>query len=87
MINLRYPVDTGRKLNVLCTFNLCPVSMGIYILASLISGMRMSGIAVRSIYVLCLICSTLRDLVPFLQFKKHEKYSWRSVTFGKVAGF
>ena len=23
-----YPVDTGRKLNVLCTFNLRPVSMG-----------------------------------------------------------
>ena len=23
-----YPVDTGRKLNVLCTFNLRPVSNG-----------------------------------------------------------
>ena len=23
-----YPVDTGRKLNVLCTFNLRPVSTG-----------------------------------------------------------
>ena len=27
------------------------------------------------------------DLVPFLQFKKREKYRWRSITFRKVAGF
>ena len=29
------------------------------------------------------ICDALRDLVPFDQFKKREKYSWRSVTFSK----
>ena len=28
----------------------------------------------------------LRDLVPFVQFKKREKRLWRSVT-DKVAGF
>ena len=28
----------------------------------------------------------LRDLVPFVQFKKREKHAWRSVTFIKVAG-
>ena len=28
----------------------------------------------------------LRDLVPFVQFKKCEKHSSRSVTFSKVAG-
>ena len=28
----------------------------------------------------------LRDLVPFIQFKKGEKLPWRSVTFSKVAG-
>ena len=28
----------------------------------------------------------LRDLVPFVQFKKREKHPWRSVTFSKVAG-
>ena len=33
------------------------------------------------------ICDTLRDLIPFLQFKKREKHPWRSVTFSKVAGF
>ena len=33
------------------------------------------------------ICDALRELVPFLQFKKHENRSWRSVTFSKVAGF
>ena len=27
-------------------------------------------------------CDVLRDLVPFLQFKKREKHLWRSVTFG-----
>ena len=33
------------------------------------------------------ICDALRDLVPFVQFKKREKDPWRSVTFSKVAGF
>ena len=32
-------------------------------------------------------CGTLRDLVPFVQFKKREKHPWRSVNFSKVAGF
>ena len=31
--------------------------------------------------------STLRDVVPFVQFQKREKHPWRSVTFSKVAGF
>ena len=31
-------------------------------------------------------CDTLRDLVPFVQFKKREKHPWRSVTFSNVAG-
>ena len=34
-----------------------------------------------------LICGALRDLVPFVQFKKHEKHPWRSANFDKVAGF
>ena len=28
----------------------------------------------------------LRDLIPFLQFKKREKYSWSRVTFSEVVG-
>ena len=28
----------------------------------------------------------LRDLVPFVQFKKREKHPWKSVNFSKVAG-
>ena len=32
------------------------------------------------------ICGVLRDLVPFVQFKKREKYPRRSVNFSKVAG-
>ena len=28
----------------------------------------------------------LRDLVPFIQFRKGEKHPWRSVTSSKVAG-
>ena len=27
---------------------------------------------------------SLRDLIPFVQFKKHEKHPWRSVNFSKV---
>ena len=34
-----------------------------------------------------LICDALRDLVPFVQFKKRAKHPWRSVNFSKVAGF
>ena len=33
------------------------------------------------------MCGVLRDLVPFVQFKKREKHSWRSVTFSKIAGY
>ena len=29
----------------------------------------------------------LRDLVPFVQYKKREKHPWRSVTYNKVGGF
>ena len=29
-------------------------------------------------------CDALRDLVAFVQFKKREKHSWRSVDFSKV---
>ena len=36
--------------------------------------------------ILVLICGAMRDLVPFVQFKKREKHPWRSVTFSKVAG-
>ena len=30
------------------------------------------------------ICDALRVLVPFVQFKTHEKHPWRSVTFSKL---
>ena len=33
------------------------------------------------------IYDALRHEVPFLQFKKRKKYSRRSVTFSKAAGF
>ena len=29
-------------------------------------------------------CDALHNLVPFVQFKKREKYPWRSDTFNKV---
>ena len=28
---------------------------------------------------------TMRNLLPFVQFKKHEKHPWRGDTFSKVA--
>ena len=33
------------------------------------------------------ICDALRNLVPFIQFRKREKHPWGSVTFINVAGF
>ena len=30
------------------------------------------------------ICDVLRDLVPFVQFRKLEKHPWRSVTFSNL---
>ena len=38
-------------------------------------------------YFTLVICGALRDLTPFVQFKKREKHPWRSVTFSKVAGY
>ena len=32
------------------------------------------------------IGDALRNLVPFVQFKKHEKHPWRSLAVSKVAG-
>ena len=32
------------------------------------------------------MCDALRDLVPFVRFKKREKHPWKSVNFSKVAG-
>ena len=34
-----------------------------------------------------LLCDVLRDLLPFVQFKKLKKAPWRSFTFSKVANF
>ena len=31
-------------------------------------------------------CNALRDFLPFVQFRKHEKHASRSVTFRNVAG-
>ena len=33
------------------------------------------------------MCDVLSDLVPFVQYKKHEKNPWKSVTFSKVQAF
>ena len=30
---------------------------------------------------LMVICGALHDFLPFVQFEKREKHSWRSVTF------
>ena len=34
-----------------------------------------------------IISDALRDLLPFVQFKKREKYPWRRVTFSKACNF
>ena len=33
-----------------------------------------------------IICDALRDLIPFVQFQKLEKYPWMSVIFSKLVG-
>ena len=32
-------------------------------------------------YIDTIICDPLRELLPFVQFKKREKHSWWSATF------
>ena len=51
--------------------------------------MQLSVFTILQLINTCLtnICDVLCDLVPFVQFKKREKHSWRSVTFRKVVGF
>ena len=36
------------------------------------------------LYISSVIRDTFRDLVSFVQFKKHENLQWRSVIFSKV---
>ena len=31
------------------------------------------------LHIMTCVCNTLRDLVPFVQFKKLEKHPWKSV--------
>ena len=38
----------------------------------------------RNVITHC-ICDVLRDLVPFVQFEKHEKQPWRSVISKRAA--
>ena len=33
------------------------------------------------------MCNALRDLAPFVQFKKREKHQWRSDTFATLGVF
>ena len=43
-------------------------------------GVLLNSVNIRDIF------GALRDLVPFVQFKKRVKHPWRSVNFSKVAG-
>ena len=38
------------------------------------------------LHFLCSVYDGLRDLVPFVQFKKREKHPWMSVTYSNAAG-
>ena len=42
-----FPVDTGRKLNVLCTFNLRPVSTGLDFLLTSVQNCKSDTISVN----------------------------------------
>ena len=41
-------------------------------------------IYLRFDYARSCICAALRDLAPFLQFKKREKHPWRNVALLKL---
>ena len=43
-------------------------------------------IALADVALIIIICKVLRNLVPFVQFKKREKHLWKNVTFSKVTG-
>ena len=44
-------------------------------------GKRKNGVKrLRGMRLVVKLCDVLRDLVPFVQFKKREKLPWRSVT-------
>ena len=38
------------------------------------------------LFIIFTVCDALRDLTPNVQFKKREKYHWRSFTFSKFEG-
>ena len=59
----------------------------IYIYGSKVSTITLDEILCVLMAVLVehiIICDVLRDLVPFVQFKKREKHPWRGTTFSKV---
>ena len=43
---------------------------------------KTAGLILKKVQMV--IRAELRDLVTFVQFKKREQHSWRSVTFNKV---
>ena len=43
-------------------------------------------IALADVALIIIICKVLRNLVPFVQFKKLEKHLWKSGIFSKVTG-
>ena len=43
---------------------------------------KTTGLILKKVQMV--IRAELRDLVTFVQFKKREQHSWRSVTFSKV---
>ena len=43
-------------------------------------------IALADVALIIIICNVLRNLVPFVQFKKRDKHLWKSGIFSKVTG-
>ena len=55
-----------------------------FFLRSIMKRSRRSSVTLYKAIIM--LCDALFNLVPFVQPKKREKYSWRSVTFSKAAG-
>lgn len=55
-----------------------------FFLRSIMKRSRRSSVTLYKAIIM--LCDALFNLVPFVQPKKREKYSWRSVTFPKKCG-
>ena len=82
-----------EKIKQICLWWMLPVYQGSIFMSSF-HDMKSQSIKKYVIHIfdrcqsmIKIHCDALRNLVPFVQFKKCEKHPWRSITFSKVVGW